>query len=150
MLDGVEYAGIGATHSNMCKFDSKNSPGYDLVAEALQRYASKEAVATIKTRWQEDKKTLQEFRLAEAREAVSSYCELYLPILFSDSVADIIANENDTAQTNTSPQLHSEQHLVTSEAHTPHGTLKALPARESASSVEWQFVGVDEKDTEMA
>ena len=75
MVDGAEYAGIEANHSEMCKFDSKNSPGYDLVAEAIQRYANKEALAVIKTRWQEDRKRLQEDRLAEAGEMVKSYCK---------------------------------------------------------------------------
>ena len=34
----------------MCKFESDSSPGFDLVAEGIQRYAE-DASATIKTRW---------------------------------------------------------------------------------------------------
>jgi hypothetical protein len=61
----------------MSKFDSKNSPGYDLVAEAIQRYAGREALAVIKTRWQEDRKRLQEVRQAEAIEMVTNFCMLH-------------------------------------------------------------------------
>ena len=39
-----------ASHSQMCKFDDDNSPGFELVYEAIQRYAS-EAPAAIVKRW---------------------------------------------------------------------------------------------------
>ncbi|KAI9860177.1 MAG: hypothetical protein M1813_006287 [Trichoglossum hirsutum] len=125
-IDGAEYAGIEANHSEMSKFDSKNSPGYDLVAEAIQRYANKETLAVIKTRWLEDRKRLQEDRLAEASEMVKTY-----------------SNENEPPPTG--PQPHQPAAL---ELHNQPGTLKALPAK--GSSIEWQFEGVEEKDIEMA
>lgn len=38
----------------MCKFDDDNSPGFELVYEAIQRYAS-EAPAAVAKRWTLDK-----------------------------------------------------------------------------------------------
>ena len=48
----------------MCKFEDENAPGYDVVAEAIQRYAE-EAPATISKRWSEEKR----IRNLERREA---------------------------------------------------------------------------------
>ena len=31
--------GIETDHSHMCKFEDENAPGYDVVAEAIQRYS---------------------------------------------------------------------------------------------------------------
>ena len=36
-VQDVERAGIQADHSHMCKFESDSAPGFDLVAEAVQR-----------------------------------------------------------------------------------------------------------------
>lgn len=36
-LPGVERMGIERDHSHMCKFEDECAPGYDVVAEALQR-----------------------------------------------------------------------------------------------------------------
>lgn len=38
LLPDVEYFGIEATHSGMCKFDSKNSPGYTNVSVTLKQW----------------------------------------------------------------------------------------------------------------
>lgn len=49
-IQDVERAGIQADHSHMCKFETDGAPGFDLVAEGIQRYAG-EAPATIVSRW---------------------------------------------------------------------------------------------------
>lgn len=49
-VQDVERAGIQADHSHMCKFEDENAPGFDLVAEAIQRYAD-EAPSQVKSRW---------------------------------------------------------------------------------------------------
>lgn len=49
-IQDVERGVIQASHSQMCKFDDDNSPGFELVYEAIQRYAS-EAPAAIVKRW---------------------------------------------------------------------------------------------------
>lgn len=38
IVDGTERAGVAADHGGMCKFDSKDAPGFRTVVAALQRY----------------------------------------------------------------------------------------------------------------
>ena len=38
LLDDTERSSIAANHRNMCKFESKSSPGFTVVVEALRRY----------------------------------------------------------------------------------------------------------------
>ncbi|KAI5922953.1 hypothetical protein F4810DRAFT_720606 [Camillea tinctor] len=56
-LPGVTYYAIEATHSGMCKFDSKNAPGYRTVATAIRDWVL-DAPDVIATRWrvEEDEK----------------------------------------------------------------------------------------------
>ena len=39
ILDGTERAGIAADHRGMCKFGSRDAPGFRTVVAALKRYA---------------------------------------------------------------------------------------------------------------
>ena len=55
--DDVERSGIHATHSQMCKFGSIESPGYKIVLAALLRYTN-DSHSVIGNRWQEAKKFL--------------------------------------------------------------------------------------------
>ncbi|KAF3386293.1 hypothetical protein F1880_001048 [Penicillium rolfsii] len=66
-FEGVERGGIEADHSHMCKFDDENSPGYEVVAEAILRY-SREAPSVIADRWIEERKTRTLEKKAKARE----------------------------------------------------------------------------------
>lgn len=52
-IEGVQRAGIEADHREMCKFGSVESPGYEVVAEALIRY-TQEAPDRISQRWIEE------------------------------------------------------------------------------------------------
>ncbi|OTA99720.1 hypothetical protein M426DRAFT_16183 [Hypoxylon sp. CI-4A] len=56
-LPGVTYYAIEATHSGMCKFESKNAPGYRTVATAIRDWVVN-APDVIATRWrvEEDEK----------------------------------------------------------------------------------------------
>ncbi|KAI0965568.1 hypothetical protein F4678DRAFT_452396 [Xylaria arbuscula] len=56
-LPGVTYYAIEATHSGMCKFDSKNAPGYRTIASAIRAWVL-DAPDVITTRWrvEEDEK----------------------------------------------------------------------------------------------
>ncbi|KAH9883301.1 hypothetical protein F4778DRAFT_788725 [Xylariomycetidae sp. FL2044] len=49
-LPGVTYYSIEATHSGMCKFDSKNAPGYRTIATAIREWVLA-APDVIATRW---------------------------------------------------------------------------------------------------
>lgn len=64
VIEGVERMGIEKDHSQMCKFESENAPGYTVVAEAIQRYAA-ESGSLIATRWREEKR-IREFERQEA------------------------------------------------------------------------------------
>ncbi len=66
-VQDVERAGIQADHSHMCKFEDINSPGFDLVAEGIQRYAE-DAPVTIKTRWESEREERNMQKRAEAAE----------------------------------------------------------------------------------
>ncbi|KAI1139183.1 hypothetical protein F5Y05DRAFT_412283 [Hypoxylon sp. FL0543] len=56
-LPGVTYYAIEATHSGMCKFESRNAPGYRTVATAIRDWVH-DAPDVIATRWrvEEDEK----------------------------------------------------------------------------------------------
>ncbi|KAL8726336.1 MAG: hypothetical protein Q9166_006784 [cf. Caloplaca sp. 2 TL-2023] len=47
----VERAGIQQDHAHMCKFDDENAPGFDLVTDAIQRYAAA-APEPVRIRWE--------------------------------------------------------------------------------------------------
>ncbi|KAL8823327.1 MAG: hypothetical protein Q9191_005958 [Dirinaria sp. TL-2023a] len=49
----VERATIQQPHAHMCQFESKSAPGFDLVAEAIGRYAV-EALELISSRWKNE------------------------------------------------------------------------------------------------
>lgn len=65
--DDTERSGIHATHMQMSKFGSIDSPGYKTVLAALLRYA-RDAPALIKNRQQEARKFLNAHRSNEAAE----------------------------------------------------------------------------------
>ncbi|KAL8946627.1 MAG: hypothetical protein Q9222_007002 [Ikaeria aurantiellina] len=69
-VQDVERAVIQADHSHMCKFENENAPGFDLVAEGIQRYAE-EALGKVKQRWDAEKKERSSAKQAEAAELVS-------------------------------------------------------------------------------
>lgn len=67
ILDNTERAGLPYDHRNMCKFESRNSPGYRLVVAALMRY-SKEAPEVVSRRWKHAVDMLKSKRSQEAHE----------------------------------------------------------------------------------
>ncbi|KAI0404117.1 hypothetical protein F4802DRAFT_568981 [Xylaria palmicola] len=64
-LPGVTYYAIEATHSTMCKFDSKNAPGYRTIATAIREWVS-DAPEVISTRWRVE----QDEKLARAKHEI--------------------------------------------------------------------------------
>ncbi|KAI0502713.1 ribonuclease-like protein p/mrp subunit [Xylaria bambusicola] len=54
IIDNTDRAGIRADHRSMCRFTSRNAPGYTLVASSLLRYA-RDAPQTISRRWRNEK-----------------------------------------------------------------------------------------------
>ncbi|PBP15673.1 LipA and NB-ARC domain-containing protein [Diplocarpon rosae] len=53
-LPDVQYFGIEATHSGMCKFDSKNAPGFTNVSVTIRSWAQ-ECPDFIQTRWEAER-----------------------------------------------------------------------------------------------
>lgn len=53
-VQDVERAVIQADHSHMCKFENDSAPGFDMVAEGIQRYAEA-APEMVKSRWEAEK-----------------------------------------------------------------------------------------------
>ena len=69
-IQDVERASIQQDHSHMCKFETNNAPGFHLVTEAIQRYAS-QAIEKILSRWNADKAERQKRIEAEAKELLA-------------------------------------------------------------------------------
>ncbi|KAJ5626433.1 hypothetical protein N7528_003860 [Penicillium herquei] len=86
-MEGVERHGIESDHRRMCKFDDENSPGYEMVVEAILRY-SRLAPSIIADRWISRRKT----RILEKKEEAS---ERYDDI--NDPLGQIIPNLNTRA-----------------------------------------------------
>lgn len=64
-LPGVTYYAIEATHSGMCKFDSKNAPGYRTIATAIREWVF-DARDVITTRWRVE----EDDKLARAKHEI--------------------------------------------------------------------------------
>ena len=76
-VQDVERAGIQADHSHMCKFESDTAPGFDLVAEAIQRYAD-DAPAAVKARWGSEAKERIIQREAAAEQLLPGKANWYI------------------------------------------------------------------------
>ena len=68
VIEGVERMGIERDHSHMCKFESEGAPGYDVVAEAIMRYAD-DAPKLIQARWDEERR-IRDFEKQEAAKEI--------------------------------------------------------------------------------
>ncbi|TRX98049.1 hypothetical protein FHL15_001259 [Xylaria flabelliformis] len=66
ILDNTDRAGLRADHRGMCRFVSRNAPGYKLVASSLLRY-SRDAPRAISRRWRIEKDMLRSLRQQELR-----------------------------------------------------------------------------------
>ena len=69
LWDNTERSAIYASHSQMCKFDSKDRPEFKIILEALLRW-SKAAQQSILGRWQSARQYLATQRSIEASELV--------------------------------------------------------------------------------
>ena len=106
----VERAAIQADHSHMCKFENESAPGFDLVVEAIQRYAD-EAPDSVRRSWSSE----EQERLINRRAAADA---LGLP------GSAKVTPKSDTASTFTS--------------HTGR-SMKSLPEKERPQSFESQY-----------
>ncbi|KAK7951060.1 uncharacterized protein PG986_006788 [Apiospora aurea] len=72
-LPGVTYFAIEATHSGMCKFESRNSPGYRTVAITIKEWAE-EAPDVVSTRWRVE----EEEKFARAQHEITERMQPWL------------------------------------------------------------------------
>ena len=100
-LDGVERMGIEADHSHMCKFEDIDSPGYESVAEGIQRYAE-DAPALIRARWIEELSLRQTSKQSEAKELMGGeFSSDLLRLQIADRIRHARSNQH-TATDSTS------------------------------------------------
>ncbi|KAI0450500.1 ribonuclease-like protein p/mrp subunit [Xylaria acuta] len=66
ILDNTDRAGLRADHRAMCRFASRNAPGYRLVASSLVRY-SRDAPQAISRKWHMEKEMLRSLRQQELK-----------------------------------------------------------------------------------
>lgn len=77
-LPGVGYFAIEATHSGMCKFDSKNAPGYRTVATSIRDWVG-EAPDVISTRWRVE----EDEKLARAKHEIEERMKPWVSLIRS-------------------------------------------------------------------
>ncbi|KAI8945547.1 hypothetical protein F4801DRAFT_568034 [Xylaria longipes] len=117
-LPGVTYYAIEATHSGMCKFDSRNAPGYRTIATAIREWAV-DATDVIRTRWRVE----EDEKLARAKHEIE---ERMKPWIQSQRFqADQGANTPQQNNETTLPPSHEQSEvqmpsrLLLHEAETP-------------------------------
>lgn len=72
LLPDVLYFGIEATHSGMCKFESKNAPGYMNVSTTIKSWVQ-ECGPTIQARWENERRQRWQARQALAAELLGAF-----------------------------------------------------------------------------
>lgn len=110
-LPGVTYYAIEATHSGMCKFDSKNAPGYRTISTAIREWVL-DAPDVIATRWRVE----EDEKLARAKHEIEErmkpwVCRLAYNPLYLMSEANNVQIQSQRLQaeqgtTSTSSPLH--------------------------------------------
>ncbi|KAI9847286.1 MAG: hypothetical protein M1837_002873 [Sclerophora amabilis] len=134
ILPGMSYAGIQATHSGMCKFESKNSPGYTALSSTLKRY-SQEAPSTISKRWPEEHANRGRARRFEASQLLgfTGVDQLGSALNRSDLGSNTGSSPNSSSpdQSNQSLPLHRSTHSATIEEKQGSPSLESsVPALE--------------------
>lgn len=83
-LPGVTYYGIEASHSNMCKFDGANSPGFRNIAITIQQWIQRAPSAT-QERWLAEEDERRARAMTRATEIMSPYTsQTQTPVLSQD------------------------------------------------------------------
>ncbi|RDW74909.1 hypothetical protein BP6252_06051 [Coleophoma cylindrospora] len=72
MLPGVTYFGIEATHSGMCKFESRNSPGYLNISSTIKSWVV-ESPQLVNARFDIEKATRQQESETRAKELLGIF-----------------------------------------------------------------------------
>ena len=73
----IERAVIVRNHWHMCQFENDTSPGFDMLTEAIDRYAQ-DAPELIRARWAEEKETQSNKRRLQADELLPNSSDRHL------------------------------------------------------------------------
>jgi len=132
LLPDVQYFGIEASHSGICKFESKNSPGYLNVSTTIKSWVT-ECLPVIKARWEMERNTRTQAREAQAKELLGIYLD----------------NPNTTQPTsvNTPGMSRYEQRAEPRQRQRQPGLVEDPRA---GNRFEFEAAEVEELDTEMA
>ncbi|KAL8912866.1 MAG: hypothetical protein Q9171_002244 [Xanthocarpia ochracea] len=151
-VQDVERAVIQADHSHMCKFDNESAPGFDLVAEGIQRYAG-EAPAKIKRNWAAENQERTSVKHAEAAEATELYSGTRFESTFELNLTKRIASVKNTPPQRDTPQKNTPH----SDSNSTFGNSslgreqKALPSTEGQAEFDEHFTVEDiTNDKELA
>jgi hypothetical protein len=87
-LPGVNYYGIEATHSGMCKFESKSSPGYLNVSTTIKSWIMN-APPVIESRWVDEGILRAQQKKAHANEVLGIF-----KVCSSNSVCNILVDSS--------------------------------------------------------
>ena len=72
LLPDVQYFGIEASHSDMCKFENKNSPGYLSVSTTIKGWVQ-ECPPIIQARWDMERRQRRQMKEAQAAELLNIF-----------------------------------------------------------------------------
>lgn len=109
-IQDVERATIQQDHTHMSKFENETSPGFDLLTEGIQRYAS-EALGIISPRWESEKAEQQSRKELEADEMLGGSASGIRNITFQDRRSQAT---NETTGSDSTSQ-HKSFYIVTRE-----------------------------------
>lgn len=84
-LPGVVYYGIEATHSGMCKFESKNSPGYSNISGTIKSWVE-ESPRVIESRRESEKQKRWRDKNDQAAELLGYYVSCLWLLSMSHSI----------------------------------------------------------------
>lgn len=149
-LPGVTYYGIEATHSGMCKFESKNAPGYLNVSMTIKSWVQ-DCALRIHARWEEERKLRTAAKEALAKELLGFYGNV-CGIHFVDWILLICVQLPKTSQassTHTPGMSHSSGNDP-QENRPPQRVPYRIDAPRSSPSSVFKSAKIEEKDTELA
>lgn len=136
LLPDVQYFGIEATHSEMCKFESKNSPGYLNISTTIKSWVE-ESPRVIKARQDMERRLRQQDKEAKAREMLGIFEAIH------PTTPSPYRSHEHTHGINTPGTSHRNQGGSRAQADSPPRRLAAPHSRGSSPRL-----GVEEMESE--
>lgn len=132
-LPGVRYYGIEASHSTMCKFESKSSPGYLNVSTQIRKWVL-DSPPVIQSRWVAERKARQQARENEARELLGIYGD---PVArpTPGSSTNTPGKSQSRIQRKASPQMEQKMGLVGAPQSSRHTIFETAEVEEDEEMV---------------